>query len=70
MIDAQLLCDRDPATGEELASQPTLSRFENAFDRAGRYRMGIALADTVIERHRRRLKSKGQANYDRSGPER
>jgi hypothetical protein len=43
-----------------LASQPTLSRFENAFDRADLYRMGIALAETVIERHRRRLKRKAK----------
>lgn len=41
-----------------LASRPTLSRFENAVDRADLYRMGIALADTVIKRHRRRLKRK------------
>lgn len=54
----KLLCDRDPLRGEDLASQPTLSRFENAFDRADLYRMGVALADTVIERHRRRLKRK------------
>jgi len=51
----KLLCDRDPVHGEDLASQPTLSRFENAFDRSDLYRMGIALADTVIERHRKRL---------------
>ncbi len=54
----KLLCDRDPVKGEELASQPTLSRFENSVDRADLYRMGIALADAVIERHRRRLKRK------------
>lgn len=54
----KLLCGRDPISGEDLASQPTLSRFENAFDRADLYRMGVALADTVIERHRRRLKRK------------
>lgn len=54
----KLLCGRDPNRGEDLASQPTLSRFENAFDRADLYRMGIALAETVIERHRRRLKRK------------
>ena len=38
-----------------LASQPTLSRFENAVDRASLYRMGVALAEGVIERHRQRL---------------
>ncbi len=54
----KLLCGRDPVGGEDLASQPTLSRFENALGRADLYRMGIALADTVIERHRRRLKRK------------
>jgi hypothetical protein len=54
----KLLCGRDPVRGEDLASQPTLSRFENAFDRTDLFRMGIALADTVIERHRRRLKRK------------
>ena len=56
----KLLCGRDPVKGEELASQPTLSRFENAVTRADLYRMGIALADTVIERHRQRLKRKAQ----------
>jgi Transposase DDE domain group 1 len=55
---SKLLCGRDPVKGEDLASQPTLSRFENALDRADLYRMSVALADTVIERHRRRLKRK------------
>jgi hypothetical protein len=54
----KLLCDRDPVKGEALASQPTLSRFENSVDRADLYRMGMALAQAVIERHRRRLKRK------------
>lgn len=54
----KLLCERDPVGGADLASQPTLSRFENAVDRADLYRMSLALADTVIERHRRRLKRK------------
>jgi hypothetical protein len=57
---SKLLCDRDPVNGEDLASQPTLSRFENSVDRADLYRMGIALADAVIERHRRRLKRKAK----------
>lgn len=51
----KLLCDRDPVRGEDLASQPTLSRFENAVGRSDLYRMGVALAQTVIERQRRRL---------------
>lgn len=54
----KLLGGRDPVAGEDLATQPTLSRFENAVTRADLYRMGIALAETVIERHRRRLKRK------------
>jgi hypothetical protein len=51
----KLLLDRDPLSGAALASQPTLSRFENAPRRAQLYRMGEALADCVIERQRRRL---------------
>ena len=51
----KLLIDRDALTGAMLASQPTLSRFENAARRADLYRMGEALAECVIERHRRRL---------------
>ena len=42
-------------SGADLTSQPTLSRFENAVDRADLYRMGTALSESVIERHRRRL---------------
>ncbi len=51
----KLLLDRDPITGAALASQSTLSRFENAPRRAQLYRMGETLAECVIERHRRRL---------------
>jgi hypothetical protein len=51
----KLLLDRDPISGAALASQPTLSRFENAPRGAELYRMGEALAESVIERHRRRL---------------
>jgi hypothetical protein len=51
----KLLVDRDPVHGETLASQPTLSRFENTVQTTDLYRMAEALADCVIERHRRRL---------------
>jgi len=51
----KLLLGRDPLEGAALASQPTLCRFENAVDAKALYRMGVALADTVIDRHRRRL---------------
>ena len=50
----KLLVGRDPVGASDLASQPTLSRFENAADRADLYRMAEALAERVIERHRRR----------------
>ena len=58
-----------PVAGERLASQPTLSRFENAVGRNALYRMGCELARRVIERHRR-LHGKGAAHHDRSGPDR
>jgi hypothetical protein len=51
----KLVIGRDPIDGAALASQPTLSRFENAVRRADLYRMGEAMAECVIERHRRRL---------------
>ena len=55
----KLLLDRDPVDGDELASQPTLSRFENRRSPADLYRMGEALAATVIAAHRQRLRRKG-----------
>jgi hypothetical protein len=51
----KLLVGRDPIDGAALASQPTLSRFENTVQRTDLYRMADTLADVVIERHRRRL---------------
>ena len=51
----KLLVGRDPKKGEDLASQPTLSRFENSVDRKELFTMIEALAETVIERHRQRL---------------
>jgi len=51
----KMLIGRDPVEGADLASQPTLCRFENAADRKQLYRLGEALADRVLERHRRRL---------------
>jgi len=52
----KLLVERDPIEGSALASQSTLSRFENALGPKALMRMGNALADTVIARHRKRLK--------------
>jgi hypothetical protein len=54
----KLLVDRDPIAGAALASQPTLSRFENAVGRRELIAMGHGLAETVIEHHRRRLKGR------------
>ena len=44
----KLLVGRDPVEGEDLASQPTLSRFENSVGRKELFRMAETLADTVI----------------------
>jgi len=52
----KMLLDRDPVTGPDLASQPTLSRFENAVGAKDLYRMGETLAERVIERHAKRLR--------------
>jgi hypothetical protein len=51
----KLLVGRDPVAGEDLASQPTLSRFENTPNRKELLRMTESLADRVIERHHQRL---------------
>lgn len=51
----RLLSRGESSAEAMLASQPTLSRFENAADRGSLYRMGLALAESVIERHRKRL---------------
>jgi hypothetical protein len=52
----KLLLGRDPVAGNDLASQSTLSRFENAIDTKELYRMSEALAACVIQRHARRLR--------------
>lgn len=52
----KLLLDRDPIQGHDLASQPTLSRFENAAGVKELYRMGESLAGSVIRRHAKRLR--------------
>src|SRR2546426_2988831 len=54
----KLLLERDPLAGPALASQPTLSRFENAVGARELIAMGHVLADTVIEHHRRRLRGR------------
>ena len=54
----KLLLDRDPIEGLDLASQPTLSRFENAVGVKELYRVGEFLAESVIERHAKRLRDR------------
>jgi hypothetical protein len=51
----KMLAGRNPIEGDPLASQPTLSRFENSVGPRDCYRLGVALGEAVIERHRKRL---------------
>jgi hypothetical protein len=51
----KLLLDRHPADGPPLASQPTLSRFENGAPATALLRMSRALFETVLARHAARL---------------
>ena len=71
--DAARLCDdpvmksligRDPIKGGSLASQPTLSRFENAVRPRDLLRLSEALAEAVIARHRRRKKRVRRIAFD------
>lgn len=54
------LIGRDPIEGDDLGSQPTLSRFENAVGPHALYRMSEALLTQVVQRHRRRLRRKAR----------
>jgi hypothetical protein len=51
---------RDPVDGVGLASQPTLSRFENAVGPRELLALGHVLADTVIDLHRQRLQGRAR----------
>jgi hypothetical protein len=46
----KMLLGRDPVKGLDLASQSTLSRFENAAGPRTLYRMGMSLAEAVMAR--------------------
>ena len=50
----KLLAGRDPLKGLDLASQPTLSRFENSVTPRSLYAMSMTLAESVIARHGKR----------------
>jgi Transposase DDE domain group 1 len=52
------LLDRDPGAGRDLASQPTLSRFENALGAKELFRLSEALAASVMQRHAERLRGR------------
>src|SRR3989442_6728029 len=54
----KLLVERDPLAGPALASQPTLSKFENAVSWHELRETAHVLADTVTEQQRRRRKGK------------
>ena len=56
----KLLLDRDPITGADLASQPTLSRFENGFSARSALRLARALGERVIEQQRARRRGKAR----------
>ena len=56
----KLVLDRDPLTGLGLASQPTLSRFENAVSARELQAMSHVLADTVIAQQQRRLQGRAR----------
>lgn len=51
----KMLVGRSPVDGERLASQSTVSRFENARGTVELYQLVETIADAVIDRHRRRL---------------
>lgn len=56
----KLLLDRDPFRGPRLASQATLSRFENALGPGALTRLGHALGDLVIAQHRARRQGRAR----------
>jgi len=49
----KMMCERLPITGKPLASQPTMSRFENALSRTDLYRIAKVLLDVFIDSYQR-----------------
>ena len=49
----KVVCGRLPETGRDLASQPTLSRLENAVDRRAGYRVAVALGELYLRERER-----------------
>jgi len=60
----KLLLGRDPVTGDALASQPTLSRFENDVTRGELLAMSDALFEAVLDRHRKRRRKVRRITVD------
>jgi Transposase DDE domain group 1 len=60
----KLLLGRDPLRGDALASQPTLSRFENDVTRGELLAMSEALFETVLDRHARRRRKVRRITID------
>jgi len=60
----KLLAGRDPVSGSALASQATLSRFENAVRSRDLLQMSETLADAVIQRHRQRKRKVRRITID------
>ena len=66
----KLLLGRDPVSGAPLASQPTISRFENGARRTVLYRMGRELAGVRHRASSAPPERAGAPDHDRSGPDR
>src|SRR5881397_1148082 len=60
----KLLLGRDPVTGDALASQPTLSRFENDVTRGELLAMSEALFEAVLARHVKRRRKVRRITVD------
>ena len=56
----KMLVGRSPVHGDRLASQSTVSRFENGPETVELYRLVETIADAVLDRHRRRLGRRAQ----------
>ncbi|MFH1037336.1 MAG: IS1380 family transposase [PVC group bacterium] len=54
----KLMCDRDPITGDDLGSQPTLSRFENSVTRFQLLELSTRLAEKVLRHQQSRRRGK------------
>ena len=65
----KLLLDRDPFSGERLASQPTLSRFENAVNGCALHRMADEFSHAGHRAASPPPERTGAVHHDRSGPD-